>query len=264
MLSVKTESATKLPFDENPLRAISRGKQRRLLQHQHAANTAALPRVLLPPQIAMARTPSRQRLPTRPSPVRGPSPVRPARPDPATDSKTSRRRALPTRDSFDSGRSSPQGSQPDATPVQFNNIGPAAAPPTSALGGQSTVKVSSFLQMSRLPASLIKQRPLADPTQQAIGGIFSGGAETFAVAAREEPSDDRGVTGRSYSPTAGPLLSRAWQDAGTRPPPLAPSEPCEPPTYDASPTRPSGFSPERRLERPREVARLPQPLLESV
>lgn len=106
MLSVKTESATQLPFDENPLRAISRGKQRRLLKHQHAANTAVLPRVLLPPQIAMARTPSRQRLPTRPSPVGGPSPVKPARPDPATDSKTSRRKGLLTRDSIDSGRSS--------------------------------------------------------------------------------------------------------------------------------------------------------------
>ena len=196
--------------------------------------------------------------------MRGPSPVIPTRPDPATDSKTSRRRAQLTRDSCDSGRSSPHGSQPDATPVQFNNIGHAAAPSTNALGGQSTVKVSSFLQMSRLPASLLKQRPLADPTQQTMGGILSGGAEAFAAAAREEPSDQRGVTGRSYSPTAGPLISRTWQDAGARPLPLAPSEPCEPPTYDASPTRPSGFSPERRLDWPREVARLPQPLLESV
>ena len=174
-----------------------------MLQHQHAANKdAVLPRVLLPPQIAMARTPSRQRLPTRPSPVRGPSPVKPVRPDPATDTKTMRRPAPLTRASLDSGRSSPHGSQPDATPVQFNNIGPAA------LGAQSTVKVSSFLQMSRLPASLLKQRLQGDSTQQTIGGILSGGADTFAAAAREEASNEHGVPGRSSSPTAGPLLIR--------------------------------------------------------
>lgn len=118
--------------------------------------------------------------------------------------------------------------------------------------------------MSRLPASLIKQMPLVDSTQQTIGGILSGGAETLSVAAREESSNEHGIPGRSLSPTAGPLLSRKWQDAGARPTPLAPPEPCEPPTYDASPTRPSCFSPEQRLEWPREVKRLPQPLLESV